>query len=185
VIAWDTIRVVTPALPAHAFPWTTFWTAVGSITPTVALAGGIALAFGYRHKANASVSAYVYWTASGLILEVRPSLGAVGPFRLKIKDSDDGAEITVTSQVVVDGTPADAASEPMKCRAFREDFVSQGETVSTSSIFAMREDAENLVGWFVTFDVTGRGFLRDGLSWQSRVFVPLPTRDTLGGDGEG
>jgi hypothetical protein len=157
-----------------AFPWATFWTAVGAITPTVALGGAVVFGIRYRHKANVSVWADAYRTIHGVFLEARPSVGAVGPFRLNIKRENDGAQITVIPVVAIPGGTADADCPPQTRRAFTNQFVSQGETVSSSAVFSVPEDIENLIGWFVTFDLTGRGILRDGLNWQGRVFVPLP-----------
>lgn len=156
------------------FPWATFWTAVGAITPTVALIGGVLLAWRYRHKANVSVWAQVYRTPGGLVLEARPSVSAVGPFRLKFKE-DDGALLTITPVIATATGTANADRLPKTRPAFDNQFVAQGETVTSSALFHMDDDIDNLIGWFVTFDVTGRGILRDGLSWQDRVFVPLPS----------
>jgi hypothetical protein len=127
----------------------------------------------YRRKANVSVDALAYVTPYGTVLEVRPSIGAVGPFRLKIKEGEDGAQITVTSVVATANGGTVDVGTPETRRAFRNQFVSQGETVSSSTLFRPDTAIDALIGWFVTFDVTGRGLLRDGLSWQARVFVPV------------
>jgi hypothetical protein len=130
--------------------------------------------FRYRHKANVTVWAEAYRTPHGVVLEVRPSVGAVGPFRLKIKKDEEGALITVIPMVAAGSALVEADRLPKTRRAFRNEVVSQGETVSTSAIFHMTCDLVNLVGWFVILDITGRGIFRDGLNWQSRVFVPVP-----------
>jgi hypothetical protein len=155
-----------------------FLTSAGAVAAVLGLAGGVLVAILYSRRATAIVSAELVITEHGSIIAVRPSVNAIGPFKLKFADSD-GAVVHVTSVQATDsGTYSD--DENAKNRdAFPTDekgkaqFVSPGEILTTSLLFRVDPSSPRLLGWLVSFHVASKGIVRHGLHWADRVFVPV------------
>jgi hypothetical protein len=163
--------------------WVDASDAAGSIATAVGVIGGVVIAILYSRKATATVSAEAVVTNSGTLVSVRPSIYALGPFKLKFADSD-GAVVRVTPVLATesDGTRSDEVSSK-KREAFpadetgRPQFVSPGETLTSSLLFRVGLDTPGLIGWSVSLNIASKGFLRHGLHWADRVFVPMaPSR---------
>lgn len=157
-----------------------FLTAAGALAAVVALAGGAVVAVLYSRKATATVTATLHPTENGTVLAVRPGVQAQGPFKLKFADGDDGAVVTVTPVYTKEGGGTRTDHDGARCRtAFPLDvegktqFVSPGETVTSSRLFRVDPVPEHLLGWFVSLNIASKGVIRHGLNWADEIFVPI------------
>ena len=126
----------------------------------------------YGRKATAGVSATAHLTEEGVLISARPSICAVGIFRLKFAD-DDGATVRVIEVFRTDGGLTDGRQWDAKA-IFGPSFVEGGETLTTTVIFDLGPPPRGLVGWRVSFGVTSARLLRQGWSWADQVFVIRP-----------
>ena len=160
----DVVR--SEVMTMEAALWVDASDAAGSIATAVGVIGGVVIAILYSRKATATVSAEAVVTNSGTLVSVRPSIYALGPFKLKFADSD-GAVVRVTPVLATesDGTRSDEVSSK-KREAFPADETGRPQFVSPG-----------LLGWSVSLNIASKGFLRHGLHWADRVFVPMaPSR---------
>jgi hypothetical protein len=163
---------------AMAALWVDASNAAGSIAAVVGVIGGGVIAILYSRRATATVSAKVVVTTSGSLVSVRPSIYALGPFKLTFADSD-GAIVRLTPILATQsGTTSDEANSKSR-DAFPADemghrqFVSPGETLTSNLLFRVQPDTPGLLGWSITLNVASKGFLRHGLYWADRIFVPV------------
>jgi hypothetical protein len=178
------VHQVAPASTDHLY---NFLTAAGAVAAVAALVGGVVVAIYYRHKATLGIEGKVVTTDSGSILVARPTVAAIGPFKLKFRDKE-GAVVTLTEVVVeADGgvktddanaRPKDAFPKDKKRKA---QFVSPGESLSSGCLFRVDPSTPRLLGWWVSLNIASKGWLRHGLHWADRVFVPVASSPTTGG----
>ncbi len=153
----------------------------GAVATALGLLGAVTIAVFYGRKATAQVSARAYLANNVVLLSTRPSVCAVGLFRLKFAD-DDGATIRVTEIVQTDDGLRDGRHWDAQA-IFGDSFVEGGETLTTTVVFPLGLRPPEVAGWRVSFGVTverwpsGRGW-----SWADQVFVP-PT-STIGASEE-
>ncbi|GEM_PF-3287820 len=160
----------------------------GAIATALGLLGAVAIAVFYGRKATAQVTGEAYVADGAVLLSARPSVSAVGLFRLKLGDHD-AATIRVTEMIHIEGGLRDGRHWDAEA-VFGGSFVDGGETLLTTVVFPLGALPAEVVGWRVSFGVTvqrwpsGRQW-----SWADQVFGPRPT-GTLGagkedGHGEG
>lgn len=159
-------------------------TCAGGIATSLAFVGGVWIAARYGSRANASVSAVSYEVDGGAIVVVRPSVSAVGAFRLNFAD-DRGAFVLVTevwrvAQGITDGRFWQQEA------IFESQFVEPGETLMTSIAFPVESPLPSLVGWRVSFGLQAARWPRRSdrvWAWSDRAFVPAP-RIAAGSGGD-
>jgi hypothetical protein len=115
--------------------WLDASNAAGSIAAALGLLGGVAIAILYGRKATAQVTAKAYLARGSVLLSARPSICAIGLFRLRFA-REDGATVRVTEMVqtkdgLSDGRYWDADA------VFGESFVEGGETLTTTVLFPL------------------------------------------------
>lgn len=154
--------------------WVDVPEAAGAIATALGLLGAVSIAVFYGRKATANLTAAAYLTDGAVLLSTRPSVCAVGLFRLRFA-VEEGATIRVTEMVQIedglrDGRRSDAEA------VFGDSFVEGGETLMTTVVFPLGRLPQEVVGWRVSFGVTvqrwpsGRQW-----SWADQVFVARPT----------
>jgi len=154
--------------------WVDYAEAAGALAAVLGLVGGVVLAISYGRKATATVAAELHDADGQHLLAVRPSICAVGVFRLRFV-GPQGAQVRVneilrTGGSLVDGLRFDAEA------VFGETFVDGGETLMTTVLFELGEPIPELVGWRVSFGVTVERRLvqSSGWTWADQTFVPRP-----------
>jgi hypothetical protein len=161
-------------------------TILGGLAGFAAVLGGVGLGFRYRKKATVNVEAKAHRVCDGVLVSTRHSVSSIGPFRLKFAKTN-GATVTLIQVLATsdgttrDGEPTDERAAFPQDVADRDQFVHQGETLSSGVVFRFVEPNElpqDLLGWTVVFDVSARG-LRRGLHWEDRMFLPLPANLAL------
>ena len=163
-----------------------FLTAAGAVAALLGLVGGVVVAILYSRKATATVSAQAITVDSGSVIAVRPSVNAIGPFKLTFADSD-GAVVQVTPVFATEkGTSTDNDNAKIR-EAFPTDetgkaqLVSPGETLTSTLLFRVDPSTPQLLGWLVSLNIASKGVVRHGLHWADRVFVPVALGQTSGG----
>jgi hypothetical protein len=166
-------------VPVLASTWSDAFSAAGATAAVAATVGGAVIAARYGRKATAQVEGTAYEAAGTAMVVVRPSVRAVGVFRLVLTD-DDGCSVTVTE---VWATP-DGLSDGRQWRSeavFGPNFAEGGETVSTTVVFDVGPPHPQIVGWRGVLDVAvARKFRRDRVwTWDDRIFVPAPATKSV------
>ena len=126
----------------------------------------------YSRRANASITAEAHATPEGLYLAARPAATAMGPFRLRFADGGAMVEV-VPVRREEDHTDTVDTLKKERTAFPGEQFVNPGETLTSTVLFSLDRSVPNLIGWVVSFNVEAAGFVRRGLHWADRVFVPL------------
>jgi len=162
-----------------AATWADVFSAAGATAAVAATVGGAIIAVRYGRKATAQVEATAHLASGTTIIAVRPSVRAVGVFRLVFRD-EDGCIVTVTEV----WTTPDGLADGRKWQSeavFGPSFVEAGETIWTTVIFDVGTRDRRVVGWRVALAVTvARRFWRDReWSWDDRIFVPAPSVEAL------
>jgi hypothetical protein len=141
----------------------------------LAFAGAAFAAFRYSQKATITIEASAHRTPQGMVVAARPSVTPLGPFRFRFAP-EDGALVDFSEVLSVDG----AGTEDGEVRPSRKAFpgnqwISPGETLTSSLIFKVDPETPRLLGWLVCLSIHSRGkVIRNGLHWTDRDFVPLP-----------
>lgn len=139
-----------------------------------ATVGGAVIAERYGRKATAQIEGTAYEAAGATMVVVRPSVRAVGVFRL-VFAGEDGSTVSVTE---VWATPDGLASGRRweSSAVFGPSFAEAGETIWTTVIFDVGPAHHRVVGWRVVLDVAlSRRFRRDRVwTWDDRIFVLAP-----------
>ncbi|MCL4445483.1 MAG: hypothetical protein M1134_01205 [Actinobacteria bacterium] len=154
--------------------WVNVPEVAGAIATALGFLGAVTIAVFYGRKATAQVAAEAYLADSSVLVSVRPSICAVGLFRLRFAD-DDSVRIRVT-EMVQDGDSLRNGRRWEAKAVFGDSFVEGGETLTTTVVFPLGVLPPEVLGWRVSFGVTverwpaGRRW-----SWADQVFVPRPT----------
>ena len=157
--------------------------AAGAVATVLAFIVGLLVAIGYRHKATVTVSGELFVTDDVAVIAVRPSVNAVGPIKLRFADHD-GAVVTVTPTLATESGTKSDHDATKKRDAFPPDemensqFISPGETLTSSLLVRVDPTTPNLLGWWVALNVASKGIVRHGLHWADRVFVPVKSLAT-------
>jgi hypothetical protein len=116
----------------------------------------------------------IYEAAGTLLMAARPSVRAVGVFRLAFAD-DESCSISVTEVWSTTDGLVDGATWRSPA-IFGTSVVEAGESIWTTVLFDLGPPADYLVGWRVVLDVALTRRFRPGRDWvwDDRVFVPAP-----------
>jgi hypothetical protein len=160
--------------------WLDVMTGLGAaVTAAGVLTGGV-LAARYGRKATVQLSAEAYWTPDVVLVSVRPSVMAVGIFRVRFKESR-GAVLTTTELWMDTKGGVNDGGHWDQDAVFGPSFVEGGETLTTTTVFPVGKPQSNVVGWRVSIaiQVPRRWYVPgDAFTWADRVFVPVPIRPT-------
>lgn len=137
------------------------------------------LGIAFARRANATIAAECHRLTDGsLLINARPSVTAIGPFRLKFSNKNIPkvklVEIISSGAGTRDGNSLGERDAFPRDMHGKEQFVSPGETLRSTVVFRPGTPSADLIGWRVELKVASRGFLRGGLHWGDSVFVPLP-----------
>lgn len=158
--------------------WSHIFAAVGS---TAALMAAAVAAGFYGRKATAILAAEAHIADHMVLLSARPSVRAVGVFRLRFS-GDDGATIRVTEvwrdeDGLVDGQFWEAGAVFGPAAGGGGHFVEAGETLLTTVLFNLGPLPPGVVGWRVSFGINvERRRFGGSWSWADQVFVPVLTQ---------
>lgn len=178
---WQLWVVPVPGTP-RPDRWLDVMLGVGSFAAVGGFLGGVYVAARYGRKASVSLTASATRSpgGNGVILAARPSVKAVGVFRVRFHDRGAGT-VKVTELFAYEDEEGYSEledgpfwySEPL----FQQQFVEGGEELLTTATFPLPSPAPAMVGWRVSveIDVPYR-FLRrhPGWQWVDQVFVPVP-----------
>lgn len=159
--------------PDHLF---NFVTELGAALAGGAVLGGATLAFLYGRRASAAISAEVHPTPAGFVVSTRPTVKAVGVFRVKFQEGR-GVVVRLTEVVVDDNGDLQENDNAWEHEgAFDQQFVDPGEELTTSVTFGPILPEPSVVGWMVYLRVTApTRFARVRAGWWSdQVFLVPP-----------
>jgi hypothetical protein len=162
-----------------ASTWSEAFSAAGATAAVAATLVGAIVAVRYGRKATAQIEASVYEAAGTILMAARPSVRAVGVFRLAFTGDDSSiisvTEVWTTQDGLVDGSTWRSPA------VFGSSFVEAGESIWTTVVFDLGPPSEYLVGWRVVLDVALTRRFRRGTDWvwDDRVFVPSPAATSV------
>jgi hypothetical protein len=165
----------TPVAPAPTDLWLNVVLGLAAIVTAVTLMAGAIFTARYGRRASVSVKADADKIPGGYILTVRPSVKAVGVFRIKFTKGAAGSQIRV-AQVYVDEQwqPVRITGEPRQ-DIFGESFVEGGEELATTTVVPVSEPPGSVIGWFVWLQVCAPNrFLR--VEWLRWIIDHRPVR---------
>jgi hypothetical protein len=150
---------------------------IGNIASVVVVlgvfAGSTALLL-YGRRAIVTVTATLVEAADhSMILQVRPSLQAVGQFKIKVDQSDESyvavIEVLRTDQHLVLGKTRKVGT------LFGKGFAIPGETLNSTVLFDLGIPPKEVDGWLVVISVGAQRIgSRQDKSWDDRIYVPVP-----------
>jgi hypothetical protein len=147
----------------------------GAIAASLAFLGGIVISAFYGRKANVVVTGEAHLIGDDVFVSTRPSISAVGFYRLKFA-SDDGAYVRVTEVYQIDGKLHNGRYWEAEA-IFGASFVEGGETLTTTVIFPLGTLPPEVVGWRCSFGVKVVRFPRSSKrwwAWADQNFIPRP-----------
>jgi hypothetical protein len=159
-----------------------FTLGLGALFGILAVIVGGVFTARYGRRGSVSVSAELVRSPQLCAIVVRPSVKAVGVFKIRFSYS------RVTVEVVrydADGRFLSSSSPVLKENVFADSFVEGGEELLTTVFLPVREPDATTLGWFARIEVKAPSrFLRGRLSklpiagssyWYDTVFVPVST----------
>ncbi len=160
--------------------WLNFALGLGSIFGIIAVAIGASFTARYGRRGSVSVTAELVRSPQLFAIVVRPSVKAVGVFKIRFSYS------RVTVEVVrydSDGRYVSSGSPASKENVFADSFVEGGEELLTSVFLPVAQPDSATLGWFARIEVKAPPrFLRGWLSklpfssssyWYDTVFVSV------------
>jgi hypothetical protein len=159
------------AAPDHLF---NIVTGVGAAAGALGVAAGAFFAARYGRRASVSLTASVLSTQKGFVIVARPSVRAVGVFRVRFVQGT-GSKVIVFEMYQDDkGEPQPALSYP-RLNVFGEAFVDGGEELVTTTLIPVPVPPASVIGWAVWFQVHAPNrFLR--FRWLTRAIARRPVR---------
>jgi hypothetical protein len=156
-----------------ALTWVDGSEAIGAILTAAAVVAGAVFAVMYGRRATVTISAEVHRSHGRVILAARPSVCAVGLFRLRFHEPE-GAGVVVTEVIATDEPYVLADGRHWNAEfVFGPSFVEGGETLTTTVTFDLGPLPPNVAGWRVSLGIDVTRILSDW-SWADQVFVPVP-----------
>ena len=110
---------------------------------------GAVLAVLYGRTGSASVSASVHLTPAGYVIAARPSVKAVGLFRVKF--SEKAGIVVRLVEIYVDNDQLKEGREWTDTSSFGHQYADAGEELLTTVVFGPVQAALTVVGWTVFF----------------------------------
>ncbi len=177
---WRNVPVVAHHAGAVGVPtdhWLNVVLGLGALATVLGATTGFVLAARYGRKASVHLSAEAVETArSGVLVRVRPSVSAVGIFRLRFR-KNRGAVVTTTEVWADDEGELHDGRFWDQDAIFGPSFVEGGETLTTTVVFPLGEPPARVVGWRVSIAIAvprRRLIPHDSWTWADRVFVAVP-----------
>ncbi len=150
--------------------WLNVVLALAAIATTAGFVAGAIFTARYGRRASVSISAKAQAVPGGYLITARPSVKAVGVFRVKFTKGDEGSHLEV-DQVYVDAQwqPVRVPSET-RSNLFGDSFVEGGEELQTTTVIPVPTPPGSVIGWFLWVQVCAPNrFLRLGwLRWVVR-----------------
>jgi hypothetical protein len=172
--------------------WLNVMQGLGATATVLVFLGGAYSVARYGRRASVSVEAKAMQHSSGVVLSVRPTVKAVGIFRVKFH-GPRGAVIRVAEWYVPPGYDPDLGYDPQNPHGLAlvegrvwehaavfgekgEQFAEGGEALSTTSDFLLPNPSPSTVGWSVNLFIAAPTRWMPGSSgaWADRIFVPRP-----------
>lgn len=137
-------------------------TGLGAALGGLAVVIAAIFALRYGRRASVSISARVRSSEAGLFIEARPSVKAVGAFRVKFRKGAEGSTVTVTQMWQdMNGTINEGLTYPPENSVFGDSFVDGGEELLTTTLIPIPGVTQrSVIGWTVWFEVRGAGRFR-------------------------
>ena len=159
--------------PAHGDPWLNVALGAAAIVTILGFAGGLYLAVRYGRRLSVSVTAEAYSTPSGVVLAVRPSVRAVGLFRVKLAKGT-GATLKVTEMYIDNAPSLQGARHWIEADVYGDSYVEGGEDLRTTTNFLVPNPVDRVVGWRVSVEINIKKRILPGSSsgWGDQIFVP-------------
>jgi len=159
---------------------------VASVVVVAATMVGAGFTAWYGRKATAMVAGEAHLAGGDVLIAARPSVCAVGIFRLRFGE-DGGSWLRLTEIVrgpdsLVSGRQWDQLISVFGAGS----FVEAGETLTTTVVFDVGRPDEAVLGWRLSFGISvGRFRKAQDWAWADRVFIPVPVAlsHTAGGHG--
>ncbi len=141
-----------PVVPAPDH-WLNVMTEVGATAGALGIAAGAFFAARYGRRASVSLEATVLPTPAGFVIVARPSVKAVGIFRVRFVRGNSGSKVMVVEMYQDDkGEPHPALTYP-RLNVFGEAFVDGGEELVTTTLIPVPVPPASVIGWAVWFEV--------------------------------
>jgi hypothetical protein len=151
--------------------WLNVVLALGALAAVAGVLVGAFFTALYGRRASVSLSATAAKTPGGYVILARPSVKAVGVFRVRFLGGNEGSQVTVTEYYTdVAGNPIEAITYPRR-NLFGEAFVDGGETLTTTTLVPVPNPAATVFGWAVWLEVRapnrflGRLWIRAAGHW--------------------
>jgi hypothetical protein len=155
--------------------WLNIVLGAAAIATVLGFAGGLYLAVRYGRKLSVAISGETHPTPTGVVIAARPSVRAVGVFRVHFNE-ERGAVIRATEVYINDDGDLTDGRYWERDDVFGASFVEGGEELTTTTLFQLPEPVSRLVGWRLSIEIRIRNRFIPGSSWSwaDQVFVPKP-----------
>ncbi len=163
--------------------WALFDSSILVVAATMEGAGDTS---GYCRKATAIVAGEAHRAGGDVLIAARPSVRAVGIFRLRF-GQDGGSWLRLTEiergpDSLVSGRQWD---QPISVFGAGS-FVEAGETLTTTVVFDVGRPDEAVLGWRLSFGISvGRFRKAQDWAWADRMFIPVPIAVSHAAGGHG
>jgi hypothetical protein len=159
--------------------WLNIVLGLAALATLAGFAAGAIFTGRYGRRASVSLSAKATPVPGGYLIVARPSVKAVGVFRVKFTKGEEGSQLQVT-QVFIDAEwqPVRVPDE-RRSNLFGDSFVEGGEELTTTTVIAVPKPPASVIGWFLWLQVCAPNrFLR--LDWVRRGLRWPPIRWVVG-----
>lgn len=144
--------------------WLNAATGAGGIAACLATIGAGVMAARYGRRASVSISAEAQPTATGFLIVARPSVKAVGVFRVRLRSRADSSRVVVAEVRSSGGRDPVLARVATRSGFFGDVLIDGGEEQITTTLVPVPAPHPSAIGWAVWFQVSARNrFLR--LAW--------------------
>jgi len=103
----------------------------------------------YGRRASVSLSASVEETTQGYLIIARPSIKAVGVFRVRFVKGRDGSSVGATELYLASNGDPTPAKEYSRHNILGDAFVDGGEELITTSLVPVPNPPDSVIGWAV------------------------------------
>lgn len=169
---WYSLSGAIVPAPDHLF---NIVTEVGAAAGALGVAAGAFFAARYGRRASVSLTARVLPTSAGFVIMARPSVKAVGIFRVRFVKGNSGSKVLVVEMYQDDHGEPRPAKTYRRVNILGEAFVDGGEELATTTLIPVPAPPASVIGWAVWFEVHAPNrFLR--LRWLTRAVARKPVR---------
>jgi hypothetical protein len=153
--------------------WLNLWLGAAAIATLAGVVIGGIFTARYGRRASVSLTAAAEPVPGGFLIIARPSVKAVGVFRIKFTKGEEGSQLLVSeTYVAADWQPTRVQPVVVK-DLFGDTFVEGGEELTTTTMVALPAPPGSVIGWTLWIQVCAPNrFLR--LSWLRWVLRRRP-----------